>query len=295
MQERPIVEDLLEDLSESSTEEADAVLQSRFQEDHYLFFRGVFDQKSVNAVRKEVFGRLHEVGEIKEPIEDGVFTGMSSRIEVPEGLGEFWRSVSQGPALRGLSHGDVAQQLVNRVLGVPSVAHDYLFLRPAVPGRSTHLHYDHPFFARGSSQIVTMWTAYGDIPVEEGPLLIVDQSQGFQDLLDLSLAVDYESNDTPLVQLMQDPVELAKSRNVKLKTANFRAGDVIIFSMMLLHGSLDNRSRRGRVRLSSDVRWQPASDPVDPRYVGENPPGTTGAGYGELNGAKPLTVDWHQR
>ena len=142
---------------------------------------------------------------------------------------------------------------------------------------------------------MTMWTAYGDIPVEEGPLLIVDQSQGFQDLLDLSLAVDYESNDTPLVQLMQDPVELAKSRNVKLKTANFRAGDVIIFSMMLLHGSLDNRSRRGRVRLSSDVRWQPASDPVDPRYVGENPTGTTGAGYGELNGAKPLTVDWHQR
>ena len=95
--------------------------------------------------------------------------------------------------------------------------------------------------------------------------------------------------------MLQDPSELARSRGVKLKTANFNAGDIILFSMTLLHGSLDNRSEQGRVRLSSDVRWQPAKDPVDPRYMGDNPAGTTGVGYGELNGAKPLTIDWHQR
>ena len=94
---------------------------------------------------------------------------------------------------------------------------------------------------------------------------------------------------------MQDPVELAHQRGVKLKTADFRAGDLIVFSMTLLHGSLDNCSQEGRIRLSSDVRWQPEADPVDSRYVGNDPPGTTGAGYGELNGAKPLTINWHQR
>ena len=65
--------------------------------------------------------------------------------------------------------------------------------------------------------------------------------------------------------------------------------------MTLLHGSLDNRSEHGLVRLSSYVRWQPAKDPVDPRYMGDDPAGTTGEGYGELNGAKPLTINWHQR
>ena len=50
-----------------------------------------------------------------------------------------------------------------------------------------------------------------------------------------------------------------------------------------------------RVRLSCDVRWQPASLPLDARYFGANPPGTTGAGYAELNGAKPLTQEWHVR
>ena len=124
---------------------------------------------------------------------------------------------------------------------------------------------------------------------------MVDRSFEFTDLVEASQSVDYDSNDTPLVQLMQDPSKLALSRRVQLKTANFEAGDVIIFSMTLLHGSLDNCSPNGQVRLSSDVRWQPSADPVDLRYVGDNPPGTTGAGYGELNGAKPLTIDWHQR
>ena len=35
--------------------------------------------------------------------------------------------------------------------------------------------------------------------------------------------------------------------------------------------------------------------PKDPRYFGVNPGGTTGAGYGELNSARPLNEDWHIR
>jgi hypothetical protein len=92
-----------------------------------------------------------------------------------------------------------------------------------------------------------------------------------------------------------DAIEFARSRGTRLLTADFRAGDVIVFGMYLAHGSLDNHSPIDRVRLSCDVRWQPASLPVDDRYFGDDPPGTTGAGYAELNGAKPLTQDWHVR
>ncbi|MBA63958.1 MAG: hypothetical protein CMJ76_16505 [Planctomycetaceae bacterium] len=295
MQGRPLAPDLLDDLTESCLDHSTTELQKRFAEEQYLYLKNVFSREQIDKVRTEVFSRLYSVGEISSPGTDGIFTGKSNRADVPEGLGEFWRSISLGPALRALSHGEQMAELTGRLFGEPAVAHDYIFLRPAVPGRSTHLHYDHPFFARGSDKIVTAWTAYGDIPVEQGPLLVVDQSFGFTDLVEASQSVDYESNETPLVQIMQDPGKLARDRGVKLKTANFSAGDVILFSMTLLHGSLDNRSRSGRVRLSSDVRWQPARDPVDPRYTGDNPAGTTGAGYSELNGAKPLTVDWHQR
>jgi hypothetical protein len=84
-----------------------------------------------------------------------------------------------------------------------------------------------------------------------------------------------------------------------LLTATFEPGDVLLFGMFLVHGAFDHtggtEGRSACVRISCDVRWQPASEPRDPRYFGADPGGTFGGGYGELNGAKPLNVDWHQR
>ena len=65
--------------------------------------------------------------------------------------------------------------------------------------------------------------------------------------------------------------------------------------MFTLHGSLQNVSEENRVRLSVDVRYQRLADTVDERYFGPSPTGTTGIGYGELVGAKPLTEAWHIR
>ena len=100
---------------------------------------------------------------------------------------------------------------------------------------------------------------------------------------------------SPQVQMTENTVEFVRKRNSRLLTAEFGPGDLVVFDMLTMHGSLDNHSIPGRVRLSCDVRWQPLADPIDPRYCGVNPGGTTGAGYGELNGAKPLNEDWHKR
>ena len=270
-------------------------MRAQLAADGYLLLRAVLDTADILAARQEVFGRLFEVGEIQSPVEDGIYSGASQRRNRHPNLGEFWQSVSEGPALRKVTHGPDIHHVMATLFGETAHPHDYLFLRPAVPGRSTHLHYDQPFFARGSKTIHTVWTPLGDIPLSDGPLVAVEGSNTFDDLIKESQAVDYESNDTPLVQLMQDPTSLAQQRATRLLTTDFQAGDIIIFSMTLLHGSLDNRSAAGRTRLSCDVRWQPSVDPIDPRYCGPNPTGTTGAGYGELNGAKPLDEPWHQR
>jgi hypothetical protein len=47
--------------------------------------------------------------------------------------------------------------------------------------------------------------------------------------------------------------------------------------MFLVHASLDNRTEN-RLRISSDARFQRASEPIDERWVGVNPPGHTLAG-----------------
>ncbi|MEX0725429.1 MAG: phytanoyl-CoA dioxygenase family protein [Planctomycetaceae bacterium] len=296
IQGQVIPPDILGELTETKYDaENPSLMRQRLLREGYLFLRGMFACDDVMAVRDEVFGRLADVGEIRQPARDGIFTGASRRRELVGDIGKFWQSVSEGPALRQVSHGKRAHEMMNAVYGEPSHPHDYIFLRPSVAGRATHLHYDYPFFARGSKRINTVWTALGEIPPVDGTLVIVENSHHFDDLIEPILDVDYSSSYSKQVSLTDNAVELARERKSRLLTAHFQPGDVVVFGMTTLHGTLDNHSPLGRTRLSSDVRWQPAADPVDSRYVGPNPPGTTGAGYGELNGAKPLDIPWHVR
>ena len=73
-------------------------------------------------------------------------------------------------------------------------------------------------------------------------------------------------------QIFTDTASGAKTDRAGLEEAlHFvRAGDMLVFSMFTVHTSLDNHS--DRIRISSDTRYQLASEPVDERWVGENPP-----------------------
>ena len=292
----PVPGDLIDPLLDSSNHigHPDA-LTGRMTKDGYLFLKGVLDREEVLAARTEVFERLAKVGEVKQPPSEGIFTEQSHRKETVGDLGAFWKSVSEGPRLRRVTHGVRLKAIMSEIFGEPAHPHDYLFLRPSPVGRATHLHYDKPFFSRGSDRIHTVWLALGDIPVTDGPLVVVEGSQAFTDLIEPAAAVDYDSKASPTVSVLDDPISLALRRGTKLRPIDFETGDMAVFGMTTLHGTLDNHSSIGRMRLSCDIRFQPAADPVDPRYAGPNPTGTTGIGYGELNGAKPLTEDWHTR
>ena len=55
-------------------------------------------------------------------------------------------------------------------------------------------------------------------------------------------------------------------------TADFQAGDVVIFGLTTVHASLDNQTEHG-ARLSTDSRYQRADAPIDERWIGDDPPG----------------------
>ena len=54
-------------------------------------------------------------------------------------------------------------------------------------------------------------------------------------------------------------------------TTDFQLGDLLIFTMYTLHCSLENHSPVNRIRLSSDTRYQLASEPADERWIGDDP------------------------
>ncbi|MDA0835448.1 MAG: phytanoyl-CoA dioxygenase family protein [Planctomycetota bacterium] len=280
-----------------------SLLQQRMHDDGYLFFRGILNREQVLEARQEVFGRLAAVGEIREPAIDGIATGTSHRLEREPDLTRFWKSVSEGPALRRVTHGDDLRRVAGQYFGEKSIPHEYMFLRPAAFGQSTNLHYDFPFFAGGSNHIVTVWVPFGDIPLCDGPLMIVEGSHRFDDLVQpmkdamLDPKTDFATiQQAAYMGSTSENVKLLHERNTRILSTNFLAGDVIIFSMFTMHGSLDNHSSAGRVRLSVDVRYQPAADPHDdPRFFGPNPTGAKGGSYGEQKAAQPLTAPWVSR
>ena len=74
--------------------------------------------------------------------------------------------------------------------------------------------------------------------------------------------------------MTSNPVALRQKLGGRWLTTDFKAGDVLSFSMGTVHASLDNHSKQ--IRPSTDSRYQLASEPVDERWVGP-PPASHGA------------------
>ncbi|MGQ0663921.1 MAG: phytanoyl-CoA dioxygenase family protein [Pseudomonadota bacterium] len=266
-------------------------LRRRLAEDGYLLLRGGLDRDEVLAARREVFARLAEVGEVREPAAEGIATGSSRRAEIGGELGAFWRSVCEGPALRRLTHAGRLRRIAARVFGCPVRPFDFLWLRAMAAERASPLHFDHVYMNRGTDRVLSAWVPLGDVPAGEGPLLVVEGSHRFDDLIAAYRGHDVDRDPSRPGHLGRDAVGLARQRGGRLLTADFQASDVVLFGMFTLHGSFDNASQAGRVRLSCDVRYQPRDARRDDRWFGSPPPGHGGKSYGGLSGARPLTAE----
>lgn len=267
-----------------------ATLRQRLAADGYLLLRGLIAPSAVQAARAEVLARLREVDEITGPDDAPVATGTSRRSALHPDLGAFWRSVCEGEALRACVHGPAVTGAMAQLLGVPAVPFDFAWLRAVTAGRASPFHFDHPYMNRGSARVLTGWVPLGDVALSEGPLVAVERSQHFDDLAARVRGRDVDREAGFSGSFSEDAIDLAQSRGSRLLSADFRAGDVLIFGMFLFHGSLDNRSPAGKLRLSCDVRFQPADDPRDDRWFGSPPGGHGDRSYGGLNGAQPLTA-----
>jgi len=116
--EQQIPADMRGELRDGTTLRNDGdALRTRLAEDGYVLIRGAFDREDVLAAREEVFSRLVDVGEVREPAVDGIATGTSRREELQPDLGAFWKSVCEGPKLRKVTHAGPMLDLMATVHG----------------------------------------------------------------------------------------------------------------------------------------------------------------------------------
>ena len=68
------------------------------------------------------------------------------------------------------------------------------------------------------------------------------------------------------MSLTADLPGLAEKYNSRWLMTDFKAGDVMVHSPYIVHASLDNVDPSRRLRLSTDIRYQRAADPIDWRW-----------------------------
>jgi len=264
----------------------------QLEQDGYLFLRNLHDPARVEAARLEVLTRLSEVGEVSLPVENGIASNTSRRREIYPGaadLGAFWRSVSDGEAVRAVINGTRIIAAMNRLFEEPSSHFTFAWLRTMTAGRASPLHIDHPYMNRGSQRLVTCWSPLCPIEMSDGPLYILENSHNWADIRQLFEGHDVDRDPNRPGHIEESPIALARSKNSRLLTSDFSLGDCLVFGMFTVHGSFDNNSQNGRIRLSCDTRFQPAAEAMDDRFSGPNPPAHGGLGYGCLSASLPMT------
>ncbi len=163
--------------------------------------------------------------------------------------------------------------LFETINGEPVVGFDFKWLRAVGAGDFTGVHVDRVYMGRGSQRLMTAWVPFGDVPVEMGSLCVCPGSHRhprFRRLQDTYGSMDVD-RDSVEGWFSTDPAEITRDYGAVWHTGDVSAGDVVVFGMGLLHASTTNRTDRWRI--SCDVRFQPAADPVDERWSGADPPG----------------------
>lgn len=272
--------------TEASIVDADT-LRQRMKAEGYLYLPGLLDREDVLNARRYIIDRLNEGGLLNPnyPAFEAVAAPGAALTLKPD-----W--TKDNSALMKTLYSGAMIEFFTRFLGGEILHFDFTWLRTIAPGRGTLPHCDIVYMGRGTKALYTAWVPLGDITYDIGGLMILEKSHLQADKLRRYLESDVDTQcsnlpaDDPKAKrldgwakggaLTQNPVTLRNRLGGRWLSSEFRAGDALIFPMNTVHASLDNQSPC--FRISSDSRYQLASEPADERWIGANPIGHSSAG-----------------
>lgn len=245
-------------------------LKQRMDEDGYLLLRQFIDRDAVLHARQTILDYMAKQHALVpgKPVLEGVMPANGKSVPM---LGR--KGITHHDAVQRVYEGHELFGFFETYFSEEARTFDYKWLRGVGNEGFTGAHYDVVYMGQGSDRLHTCWVPFGDIGLEQGTLAMCVGSHnqpGFKKLLNTYGRMDV---DRDLVEgwFTEDPLEITEKFGGQWKTTRFRAGDVMIFGMHTMHASTTNTT--DRFRISADVRFQPASDPVDKRWAGDNPIG----------------------
>lgn len=259
-----------------------AALRERMSVEGYLYMPGLLNHDEVWEARREIVRRL-AAGNCLKPGTDPMDAiinpdkkGSNFQPELAIGNQPLMRLIYDGPLMAFFSE----------FLGEAVRHFDYTWLRSVGPGHGTQSHCDSVYMGRGTPNLFTAWVPLGDVDFSLGGLIVAPGTNNNQRLKETygSQDVDGFCENKPNARgwgkmngtsggLKGNPNQIRRSvagPDGKWLTAEYRAGDALIFTIHTVHASLDNRTP-DRIRFSSDSRYQRASEPADERWIGPHP------------------------
>lgn len=269
----------------SSADVADDMpeLRRRLEKDGYLYMKGYLDRDKVLEARSSILSELTEMDVLDPdfPVEDAICKEDAATLQfVPD-------IAARSASVQSLLYSGRLANFYRRLYDEPIRHYDFTWLRAMGPGKGTNPHADLPYMGRGTDRHMTCWLPYGDIPFDLGGLMILEGSHKRMDLLKNYVYRDVDSycENKPEQKkradeggwtftgtLSHNPPVVRNKFGGRWLTTEFEAGDFLTFGMFLVHAAVDNCSGN-QFRISSDSRYQRASEPIDERWIGETPPG----------------------
>jgi len=241
-------------------------LRTRLRDDGYLFLPRALDPAASVAFRRYYFATLAPTGLVRagsDPALGLAGDGDVSRADLRERLfgeivpGETYARFCAQPAIR---------DWYAWFLGGEPFLHRRKIIRHTRPGENgigtaTQAHYDLLYLREGSDAVLSSWIPLGDCPATLGGLVYLEGSH--------HRVVEEERAATvrrPAASITADLPGLAARWDARWLLADYAAGDMVVHSAFTVHASLDNVDTAGRMRLSTDIRYQLREAPVDRRW-----------------------------
>ena len=215
----------------------------------YLFFRAVLDAGEVGAVREDFAAELRRQGFAAPGASEPVWTGK----DLEELDDDRLYMLDYYPKLLDT---DTTQRFFESVFGGPVFTFRSCTIRHSTPHdtkRGSPPHQDH-FYIRHTPDFRTMWIPLMDIDRTVGGLAVAEGShkRGLQEHTELDV-YSYVLKGRRQKGVAQENISEPGL------TTSYSPGDILVFHSHMIHWGLPNRS--DRIRLSIDVRCQPASAP----------------------------------
>jgi ectoine hydroxylase-related dioxygenase (phytanoyl-CoA dioxygenase family) len=256
-----------------------ARLREQFHAQGYLWLKDSLPRARVLEMRRRYFTLMQESGLVHAGFDavEGIYAGSGEdRVAINRALMTFVRTA----AYESFCLMEELWGFFDRFLDGDSYLHKRKIVRHTRPQdkNCTGAHYDLVYLRGGTDRVVTSWIPMGDTPVEMGGLVYLQGS----DAWGRQMEAEYQSKASQLPAgervsaynkymadtgwMTKDLASLANRVQSRWLAADYEAGDMVLHSPYMVHASTVNLDPAGRMRLSTDIRYQRVRDEIDARW-----------------------------